>query len=99
MTTIRASEPSEENVEEEEACPEGYECSTDQWTFITVSNSGFDFKYTGFQGAFEPVKDAGEEGWHVYWKSNATSTGIDGDGDERVFHPVQLDIVAYKGRN
>lgn len=71
-----------------DACPEGYDCTADQWTFGELSpDSGrnqiyHDFEFGGFKGRWEPFKDAGKEGWHVYWKGNAG-----------VHHPVQFDLV------
>lgn len=66
------------------ACPAGYVCVADQWIF---DDAGTDmvlknFRFAGFNGKWEPFKDAGKEGWHVYWKGNAGLT-----------HSTQLDLA------
>ncbi|KAG9201936.1 hypothetical protein G6514_005131 [Epicoccum nigrum] len=48
-----------------EACPEGYECTTDQWVF-DEDDSGdgqilYNLQFAGFQGKWVPFKDAGKE--------------------------------------
>ncbi|KAJ4324050.1 hypothetical protein N0V94_001552 [Neodidymelliopsis sp. IMI 364377] len=67
-----------------DACPEGYDCTADQWTLEDASDSGVysDFRFGGFKGTWEPFKDAGKEGWHIYWKGNAG-----------VSHSIQFDLV------
>lgn len=77
-----------------DACPEGYDCTADQWTFDeptpTAGDSQqtcYNLKFSGFNGVWEPFKDAGKEGWHVYWKGNAG-----------MHHPVQFDLVPFIGR-
>lgn len=66
------------------ACPTGYECVANQWTFDDPSTDILraNFRFAGFNGKWEPFKDAGEGGWHVYWKGNAG-----------LVHPIQLDLV------
>jgi hypothetical protein len=73
-----------------DACPEGYDCTADQWTFDeTVSTSGdrqqiyYNLKFGGFKGSWAPFKDAGKEGWHVYWK-----------GDAGMHHTMHFDLVS-----
>ncbi|KAH6612050.1 hypothetical protein C7974DRAFT_90489 [Boeremia exigua] len=71
-----------------DACPEDYDCTADQWTFDDPSRLSSsaqfyrDLRFGGFKGRWEPFKDAGKEGWHVYWKGNAG-----------IHHPVQFDLV------
>ncbi|KAH7382622.1 hypothetical protein DE146DRAFT_234510 [Phaeosphaeria sp. MPI-PUGE-AT-0046c] len=70
------------------ACPDGYECVTDQWA---MDDPGADmvragFKFAGFDGKWEPFKDAGKEGWHMYWKGNAG-----------LVHPLHLDLAPVQG--
>lgn len=70
------------------ACYEGYDCTADQWVFADLGSvSGrsqvyHDLRFGGFPGRWEPFKDAGTEGWHVYWK-----------GNPGVHHSVQFDLV------
>jgi hypothetical protein len=40
------------------------------------------FKFAGYEGDWEPVKDAAPEGWHIYWK-----------GGGGLYHPIALDLV------
>jgi hypothetical protein len=40
------------------------------------------FRFAGFDGKWEPFKDAAPEGWHVYWKGNSG-----------LYHPIQLDLA------
>lgn len=72
-----------------DACPEGYDCTADEWEFDDIaagdSQTYYNLKFSGFKGRWEPFKDAGKEGWHVYWKGNAG-----------VHHPVQLDLVPVR---
>lgn len=67
-----------------EACPEGYECVADQWTFDGAGEDLIhrNFRFAGYEGTWGPFKDAGAEGWHVYWKGN-------GGG----YTPIALDLV------
>jgi hypothetical protein len=67
-----------------DSCPDGYTCVTDQWTFGGASVDWVhpDFHFAGYKGNWAPFKDAGAEGWHVYWK-----------GDEGLTHPIKLDLV------
>ncbi|KAL1605902.1 hypothetical protein SLS59_003023 [Nothophoma quercina] len=72
-----------------DACPEGYDCTADQWTFGDdnpmvgdTQSIHYDFRFGGFKGKWKPFKDAGKEGWHVYWKGNAG-----------IHHPVQFDLI------
>jgi hypothetical protein len=68
-------------------CPEGDECIADQWTFAPWINSVYaNFRFAGFKGRWEPFKDAGKEGWHLYWK-----------GDFGPHHSIQLDLVSVDG--
>jgi hypothetical protein len=57
-----------------EACPEGYECTADQWVFDEYDSGDgqilYNLQFAGFQGKWVPFKDAGKEGWHVYWKGD-----------------------------
>jgi hypothetical protein len=71
-----------------EACPEGYRCSADQWTFETNSGNGsfVNLGFEGFKGRWVPFKDTRGEGWHLYWKGNAG-----------LHHAVQLDLVPFVG--
>jgi hypothetical protein len=73
---------------EVDTCPEGYECIFDQWTFEDGSTNMvyLNFRFAGYQGKWEPMKDVKKEGWHVYWKGNA---GLS--------HPIQLDLVPTDG--
>ena len=69
-----------------EECPEGYECTADQWVF-DEDDSGdgqilYNLQFAGFTGKWFPFKDAGKEGWHVYWK-----------GDLGVHISVNFDLV------
>ena len=67
-----------------DSCPDGYTCVTDQWTFGDASADLVhpDFHFAGYKGNWAPFKDAGVEGWHVYWK-----------GDEGLAHPIKLELV------
>lgn len=67
-----------------EACPDGYECFADQWTFNEVGEGGVfpNLRFAGFKGRWEPFKDAAPYGWHVYWK-----------GPSGLHHSVQFDLV------
>jgi hypothetical protein len=71
-----------------DACPQGYECVADQWTFDDADEDTVrpNFRFAGYEGTWEPFKDAGAEGWHVYWKGNAG-----------VYTPIGLDLVPMKG--
>ena len=71
-----------------DVCPDGYECVADQWTFDAARSDMVhpDFRFEGFKGNWEPFKDAGKEGWHVYWK-----------GDAGLYHPITLDMVPTDG--
>lgn len=85
MAMIYLPPPSEFQTRDEfVTCPEGYECSTGEWTFGNAGTDGVheDFRFGKFKGQWQPFKDAGREGWHVYWKGNA---GLD--------HPIKLDLV------
>jgi hypothetical protein len=67
-----------------DTCPEGYECVVDQWTFDAAVDMAYpNFRFVGFKGNWKPFKDAGKEGWHVYWK-----------GDTGVHAPIHLDMVS-----
>lgn len=67
-----------------DGCPGNYGCIIDQWTFDPVQAYMIhqNFRFAGFEGAWEPFKDAGKEGWHVYWK-----------GDAGMRSPIRLDLV------
>jgi hypothetical protein len=66
-----------------DACPGEYECVVNNWTFDAGKDMTFpNFRFAGFRGAWEPFKDAGKDGWHVYWKGNAG-----------LAHPIQLDLA------
>lgn len=72
-----------------DACPEGYDCTADQWVFDEATDYPgadrqvyFNIKFGGFKGSWAPFKDAGKEGWNVYWKGNAG-----------MHHEVQFDLV------
>lgn len=76
-----------------DACPSGYDCTADEWTFDDptpvpgdTQKPYYNLKFSGFKGVWEPFKDAGKEGWHVYWKGNAG-----------IHHPVQFDLVPVIG--
>jgi hypothetical protein len=66
-----------------DSCPQGYDCVVDHWTFDAAMDMTYpNFRFAGYKGNWAPFKDAGKEGWHVYWKGNA---GLS--------HPIQLDLV------
>jgi hypothetical protein len=70
-----------------DTCPPGYECVVDQWMFDVAVNMALpNFRFAGFEGKWKPFKDAGKEGWHVYWK-----------GDTGVYSPIELDLVPMGG--
>lgn len=70
-------------VTQTDACPEGYDCTADQWELDEIDDGIYrDLRFGGFTGKWEPFKDAGKHGWHVYWKGNADFQ-----------YPVQLDLV------
>ncbi|KAJ4989964.1 hypothetical protein SVAN01_04611 [Stagonosporopsis vannaccii] len=87
MKIVYLPTPLRESFETQtDACPKGYDCTADQWTFADIASREdqvhYDFTFGGFKGRWEPFKDAGIEGWHVYWKGNAG-----------VRHAVQFDLV------
>lgn len=84
LKLVYLSTPMRESFETQtDACPEGYDCTADQWTLDEIGDGVYqDFRFAGFRGKWEPFKDAGKEGWHVYWKGNAGAQ-----------HPVQLNLV------
>lgn len=87
MKIVYLPNPLRESFETQtDACPEGYHCSADQWEFSSIASNDdpvyYDLKFAGFKGRWEPFKDAGKEGWHVYWKGNGGLT-----------NPIQLDLV------
>lgn len=62
-------------------------CAVDQWLFdAAVDNVYANFRLADFDGSWMSFKDAGTEGWHVYWKGDAGST-----------HAIQIDIVPMNG--
>jgi hypothetical protein len=66
-----------------DTCPKGDKCIADRWTFARSINSVYpDFRFAGFEGRWEPFKDAGREVWHLYWK-----------GDFGPHHSIQLALV------
>jgi hypothetical protein len=71
-----------------ETCLEGYDCVVDQWIFEKAGANmvHYDFRFTGYHGNWQPFKDVGKEGWHVYWKGN---TGLN--------HQIQLDLAPIDG--
>ncbi|KAJ8114305.1 hypothetical protein OPT61_g3788 [Boeremia exigua] len=90
MKIVYLPTPLQESFETQtDACLQGYSCTADQWFFSDVGPiSGpkevyRDFRFGGFRGRWELFKDAGREGWHVYWKGAA--------GTHR---PVQFDLVS-----
>jgi hypothetical protein len=87
MAIIHISKPSRHSEAVFDSCPEGYACAVDQWMFDDdVDNVHPNFRFASFEGKWEPFKDAGAEGWHVYWK-----------GNEGLYHPIQLDLVPIHG--
>ncbi|KAF1913165.1 hypothetical protein BDU57DRAFT_532247 [Ampelomyces quisqualis] len=85
MAVVYASRPHySANYLAVESCPAGYECVIDQWTFDEAESDMVypNFRYAGFNGEWEPFKDAAPEGWHVYWKGNAG-----------LHHPIRLDLT------
>jgi hypothetical protein len=90
MAIVYAQKPTfHSSAFEPETYPEGYECVIDQWMFDEAGTDmvHHDFRFAGYQGNWQPFKDAGEEGWHVYWKGD---TGLD--------HPIQMDLAPTDGR-
>jgi hypothetical protein len=73
---------------EPDTCPKGYECVVDQWMFGEAGTDMVhrDFRFADYQGSWRPFKDAGQEGWHVYWK-----------GDTSLDHPIQMDLAPPDG--
>ncbi|KAH4125071.1 hypothetical protein HBI24_190120 [Parastagonospora nodorum] len=87
MAVMYFSKPIKHSETIFDACPEGYECAVDQWMFdAAVDNVYPNFRFEGFNGSWIPFKDAGTEGWHVYWK-----------GDAGPSHPIQIDMVPVNG--
>jgi hypothetical protein len=85
MAVISVLPGTSEAIEAEfDSCPDGYNCVTDQWTFgdASVDLVHPEFHFAGYKGNWAPFKDAGAEGWHVYWK-----------GDEGLAHPIKLELV------
>lgn len=71
-------------------CPDGCDCENDTWTASEGGPQGglqF-FGYGGFHGAWIPTKDAGAEGWHVYFKDLGDGERAAGFG-----HEILLDVV------
>lgn len=70
MSIIYTADPTQIDPE---VCPKGYKCVADQWKFSAAGDDGVyeDFGYTGYKGEWMPFRDAGVEGWHVYWKGDA----------------------------
>ena len=80
MGLVLAPTPDKETIAREpHACPDGYECTADEWTGV---DDGY-LKFGVNRGTFEPVKEA-PEGWIVYWM---------GSGDEEPIHPIKLEVV------
>lgn len=72
-----------------DACPEGYDCTADQWTLSDDNNGIYpNLRFEGFDGQWEPLKDTDKEGWHVYWRGNSD-----------IQHPVQFDLVPVTKEN
>ncbi|KAF2242387.1 hypothetical protein BU26DRAFT_438867, partial [Trematosphaeria pertusa] len=90
MKVIPLPDPTDESIQlNPNACPENYECKADAWTAKPNQNGELTaLGIEGLEGAWEPIKDAGKGGWHVYWKP---------DGGDKVYHPIQIDIVPYNG--
>ncbi|KAH8729075.1 hypothetical protein GQ44DRAFT_747394 [Phaeosphaeriaceae sp. PMI808] len=66
------------------ACPATYECIANQRSFDGANSDMIrtNFRFAGFDRGWKPSRDAGKEGWHVYWKGNAG-----------LYHSIQLDLV------
>ena len=78
LKTVYASSP----VSEVEGCPEQFACVSNG--FIVYEDEGRKLAYGGFVGGWKAEKDAGTEGWHVYWVKKS----------ERVSGAIELEIVA-----
>lgn len=86
LKTIYVPSPESEDVDE--ACPEGFECTADAFCVYEDGDGGTKLAYGGFEGRWSAVKDAGKEGWHVYWI----------EGGERGSADIEIEIVpAGKG--
>ncbi|KAF1843490.1 uncharacterized protein K460DRAFT_357213 [Cucurbitaria berberidis CBS 394.84] len=72
-----------------DACPEGFECTADQWVMDKAGKDGVysNIRFAGFKGKWQPFNDAAPEGWSVYWKGNAG-----------LYHPVRFDLVPFARR-
>jgi hypothetical protein len=84
MAIIRVSKPScLSHKAANSPCMKGLSCTIDKWTFDASMDTVYPrLRFAGFEGSWEPFKDAGKEGWHVYWK-----------GEAGLSHPIQLDLV------
>ncbi|KAF2797297.1 hypothetical protein K505DRAFT_372538, partial [Melanomma pulvis-pyrius CBS 109.77] len=81
LKTIYVPSPEAEDVDG--ACPEGFECTAD--AFSVYGDGGRKkLAYGGFEGRWSAVKDAGREGWHVYWREGVAPGPAD----------VEIEIVA-----
>jgi hypothetical protein len=68
------------------ACPTGCLCAADQWTFDVGADGALaNLGFGEFKGKWVPFRDAGEEGWTLYWKGNAG-----------LRHTVQIDLVVLE---
>jgi hypothetical protein len=78
LKTVYASSP----VSEVEGCPEQLACITTG--FSVYEDVGRKLAYGGFEGGWKAERDAGTEGWHVYWVKES----------ERGSGAIELGIVA-----
>jgi hypothetical protein len=82
LKTIYASSPVEETDGQVEGCPDEFACVPN--AFSVYQNGSRRLAYGGFEGGWKAEKDAGVEGWHIYW----VKTSQRGSGT------IELEIVA-----
>jgi hypothetical protein len=82
LKTIYAPSPVKENEGQVEGCPDEFACVPN--AFNIYENGSRRLAYGGFEGSWKAEKDAGIEGWHVYWvKTSQRGSGA-----------IELEIVS-----
>ncbi|KAF2475777.1 uncharacterized protein BDR25DRAFT_300758 [Lindgomyces ingoldianus] len=79
-----------------DGCP-GVEvtCVADQWS-VSGGHPGVamkGLKYEGWKGGWSVVKDAGTEGWHIYWVAKGEAAKAKRQFGMASVHDVDVDVV------